>query len=128
MLEYQRSLKARKLKAEDMPQAIKSEINNLAKLEKSLIEAEKENNTELVDELDTQFIDLDSKIADMIDDYEPPKPDPKPEKKEAKEENPNPNPDPEPKEEKSGNSGILLGALALIGVGIAAVFLGKSKK
>ena len=126
MLEYQRSLKAKKIKQDQLPSDILNEINNLAKIEKNLIQAEKDGNDELVDELNSQFLEMDSNIADKIDDFEPKKEEPKkeePKKEEPKKEEPKK----EESEEGGNNTGLVLGVLGLIGLGIA-YFVGVRKK
>lgn len=124
MLEYQRSLKAKKLKQQELPNEILRKISKLASIEKNLINAEKEDNTDLVEELNSQFLELDSQIADMIDDFEPKKEEPK--KEEPKKQDPKKE---DAKEEKEGgnNTGLVVGILAAIGLGIA-FFVGARKK
>ena len=116
MLEYKRSLKARKLKADELPESIKSKISKLANIERNIIDAEKDQNDELVNELDDQFANLDAEIADLIDDVEINKPDPKPSGN-----------DDSPAPKSNSNSGLIVGVLGLIGAGIAW-FVVKGKK
>jgi hypothetical protein len=132
MLEYKRSLKARKLTLDQLPRKIQSKIAELSALEKNLIAAEEEENDSLVDELNTQFVKLDSTVADMIDEYEIPAPTPKPINPPAPPTKPIEKTDaetiPNPKNDNGTNVVVGVSILAAIGIGIAYFFGAGGKK
>jgi hypothetical protein len=119
MLYFEKLIQAENLDINELPDNIKQKIVKLEEVEQKMMKAEEQENTDLLEALSDQLENLDEKITKAIQSYIDSSKTPKTEADQtspAKEES-----------EKGSNTGIILGGLALLGLGVA-YFFGVRKK